>query len=136
MADLIDEVFWLLDAATKKVVAVNRAYETVTGRSLESIENDPSSYEDLIHAGDRAHVLAKLENAVHSGHFDEEFRIVRPDGEVCWVWVKASPVRDSNNTIRQLYGTAQDITAKKLADAQVAEHLVAAGSGARRSGER
>ncbi len=126
MADSIDEVFWLLDAATKKVVAVNRAYETVTGRSLESIERDPSSYEDLIHAGDRAHVLAKLENAVHSGHFDEEFRIVRPDGEVRWVWVKASPAPASNNTIRQLYGTAQDITAKKLADAQVAEHLVAA----------
>jgi PAS domain S-box-containing protein len=126
MADSIDEVFWLLDAATKKVVAVNRAYETVTGRSLESIENDPYSYEDLIHAGDRAHVLAKLENAVHSGHFDEEFRIVRPDGKVRWVWVKASPVRTSDNAIRQLYGTAQDITAKKLADAQVAEHLVAA----------
>jgi PAS domain S-box-containing protein len=126
MADSIDEVFWLLDAATKKMVAVNRAYETVTGRSLESIENDPSSYEDLIHAGDRAHVLAKLETAVHSGHFDEEFRIVRPDGEVRWVWVKASPVRASDNTVQQLYGTAQDITVKKLADAQVAEHIVAA----------
>jgi PAS domain S-box-containing protein len=126
MADSIDEVFWLLDAATKKVVAVNRAYETVTGRSLESIENDPSSYEDLIHAGDRARVLAKLDNAVHSGHFDEEFRIVRPDGEVRWVWVKASPVRASDNAIRQLYGTALDITAKKLADGQVADHLVAA----------
>lgn len=126
MADSIDEVFWLLDAETKKVVAVNRAYEAVTGRSLESIENNPSSYEDLIHAGDRAHVLAKLGNAVHSGHFDEEFRIVRPDGEVRWVWVKASPVRTSDDVIRQLYGTAQDITAKKLAEAQVAEHLVAA----------
>jgi PAS domain S-box-containing protein len=126
MADSIDEVFWLLDAATKKVVAVNRAYETVTGRSLESIETNPSSYEDLIHAADRARVLAKLENAVHSGHFDEEFRIVRPDGEVRWVWMKASPVRASDNVIRQLYGTAQDITPKKLAEAQVAEHLVAA----------
>jgi PAS domain S-box-containing protein len=126
MADSIDEVFWLLDACTKKVVAVNRAYETVTGRSLESIASDPSSYEDLIHASDRAHVLAKLEDAVHSGHFDEEFRIVRPDGEVRWVWVKASPVRAPDNAIRQLYGTVQDITAKKLADAQVAEHLVAA----------
>jgi PAS domain S-box-containing protein len=126
MADSIDEVFWLLDAATKKVVAVNRAYETISGRSLESIASDPSSYADLIHAGDRAHVLAKLENAVHSGHFDEEFRIVRPDGEVRWVWLKASPVRASDNAIRQLYGTAQDITAKKLANAQVAEHLVAA----------
>jgi len=128
MADSIDEVFWLLDAATKKVVAVNRAYETVTGRSLESIQTDPSSYEDVIHAGDRPRVLAKLETAVHSGHFDEEFRIVRPSGEVRWVWVKASPVRASDDTIRQLYGTAQDITAKKLADAQVAEHLVAAES--------
>ena len=126
MADNIDEVFWLLDAETKKVVAVNRAYETVTGRSLESIATNPSSYEDLIYAVDRAHVLAKLENAVHSGHFDEEFRIVRPDGELRWVWVKASPVRSSDDVIRQLYGTAQDITAKKLADAQVAEHLVAA----------
>jgi PAS domain S-box-containing protein len=126
MADCIDEVFWLLDATTKKVVAVNRAYETVTGRSLQSIESDPSSYEDLILAEDRARVLAKLENAVHSGHFDEEFRIVRPDGGVRWVWVKASPVRSLDNTVQQLYGTAQDITAKKLADAQVAVHLVAA----------
>jgi PAS domain S-box-containing protein len=126
MADSIDEVFWLLDATTKKVVAVNRAYETVTGRSLQSIRSNPSSYEDLIHAGDRAHVLAKLETAVHSGHFDEEFRIVRPDGEVRWVWVKASPVRAADDRVSQLYGTAQDITAKKLADAQVAEHLTAA----------
>ncbi len=51
---------------------------------------------------------------------------MRPDGEVRWVWVKASPVPASDNAIRQLYGTAQDITAKKLANAQVAEHLVAA----------
>jgi PAS domain S-box-containing protein len=126
MADSIDEVFWLMDASTKKVIAVNRAYETVTGRSLESIATNPSSYEDLIHPSDRAHVLARLEFAVHSGHFDEEFRIVRPDGEVRWVWVKGYSVSANNHVVRQIYGTTLDITAKKLADAQVAEHLVAA----------
>ena len=126
MADNIDEVFWLMDAATKRVVAVNRAYETITGRSLESIENDPSSYQDLIHAGDRARVLTRLEDAVHSGRFDEEFRIVRPDGEVRWVWAKASLGGTADHAVWQLYGTAQDITARKLADAQVAQHLVAA----------
>jgi PAS domain S-box-containing protein len=126
MADSIDEIFWLLDASTKKIIAVNRAYETVTGRSLESIATNPSSYADLIHPSDRAHVLAKLEIAVHSGHFDEEFRIVRPDGDVRWVWVKGSSVPASDRVVRQLYGTALDITAKKLADALVAEHLVAA----------
>jgi PAS domain S-box-containing protein len=126
MADSIDEIFWLLDASTKKIIVVNRAYETVTGRSLESIATNPSSYVDLIHPSDRAHVLAKLEIAVHSGHFDEEFRIVRPDGEVRWVWVKGSSVAASDRVVRQLYGTALDITARKLADALVAEHLVAA----------
>src|SRR5262249_48306476 len=100
MADSIDEIYWLLDARTKKVLAVNRAYETVTGRSLESISRDPTSYRDLIHAGDRAHVLAKLEQALHSGRFDEEFRIVRPDGATRWVWVKAAPVPTPEGVIR------------------------------------
>jgi PAS domain S-box-containing protein len=126
MADNIEEVFWLLDASTKKVVAVNRAYETLTGRSLESIERNPSSYEDLIHPADRVRVLAKLEDAVHTGRFDEEFRIVRTDSAVRWVWVKGNPVPASDDVIRQLFGTALDITARKLADTQVAEHLLTA----------
>jgi PAS domain S-box-containing protein len=126
MADNIEEVFWLLDASTKKVLAVNRAYQKLTGRSLESIERNPSSYEDLIHPADRVRVLAKLEDAVHTGHFDEEFRIVRADGAVRWVWVKGNPVPAIDDVVRQLFGTALDITARKLADSQVAEHLLTA----------
>jgi PAS domain S-box-containing protein len=116
----------MMDASTKKVIQVNRAYETITGRPLESIETAPSSYTDLIHPVDRELILAKLEDAVHSGHFDEEFRIVRPYGDVRWVWVKASPLPRDGQVIRQLVGTAQDITAKKIAASQVAEHLAAA----------
>jgi PAS domain S-box-containing protein len=126
MADNIQEIFWMLDASTKKLLEVTRAYETITGRSRESIARDPFSYADLIHPGDRVHVLAKLEQAVHSGHLDEEFRIVRPDGEVRWVWVHGFPVRDEHHTIRRLVGAVQDITARKLAEAQVAQHLAAA----------
>jgi PAS domain S-box-containing protein len=126
MADNILEIFWLLDASTKEVLEVNLAYETITGRSLESLARNPRSYADLIHADDRARVLAKLEAAVHSGSLDEEFRIVRPDGEVRWVWAHGFPVRDKDDAIRRLAGTVVDITARKLADAQVAEHLAAA----------
>jgi PAS domain S-box-containing protein len=126
VTDNIHEIVWMMDASTKKVIEVNPAYETITGRSLESIVSDPSSYTDLIHPNDREQVLAKLEDAVHSGHFDEEFRIVRPDGGIRWVWAKASPLPRGGNVIRQLVGTTQDITARKIAAAQVAEHLVAA----------
>lgn len=126
VTDNIHEIVWMMDAASKKVIQINRAYETITGRSLESIESDPHSYADLIHPSDREQVLAKLDEATQSGHFDEEFRIVRPDGGIRWVWVKASALPRTGGVIRQLVGTAQDITARKAAAAQVAEHLTQA----------
>jgi PAS domain S-box-containing protein len=126
MAENIQEIFWMVDAANKEVLYLNPAYEAITGRSVASLLDNPSSYSDLIHATDRVHVLAKLEAATHSGQFNEQFRILRPDGEVRWLWVKAFPVRDKDGAIHRLVGTAQDVTARKSADVQAAEHLVAA----------
>jgi transcriptional regulator with GAF, ATPase, and Fis domain len=97
-----------------------------TGRSLDTIVRDPLSYADLIHASDRVQVLTKLEEALHSGHFNEEFRILRPNGEVLWVWAKATPVLGEDGKVSHLVGTVQDNTARKLADAQVARHLAEA----------
>jgi PAS domain-containing protein len=44
MADNIQEVFWMIDAETRKTLYVNPAYETITGRSRASLKNDPLSY--------------------------------------------------------------------------------------------
>jgi PAS domain S-box-containing protein len=126
MANNIAEIFWMMNPATKEVLYVSPAYETVTGRSLESIYEDRRSYTDLIHASDRVQVLAKLEQATHSGQLDEEFRIVRTDGAVRWVWVKAFPDRDAGGELRWLVGTAQDVTTRKIAEGHVADHLAAA----------
>jgi PAS domain-containing protein len=41
MADNIQEIFWMLDAQTKKTIYVNQAYETITGRSCQSLQQDP-----------------------------------------------------------------------------------------------
>jgi PAS domain S-box-containing protein len=120
MADNIGEIFWTMEADTKKVIYVNPAYEAITGCSLASLRENPTSYAELIHPADRVHVLANLEEATHSGQLNEEFRIVRPDGTERWVWVRAFPV---GRPIRRLVGTVLDITARKLADAQVAQHL-------------
>jgi PAS domain S-box-containing protein len=126
MADNIAEIFWMMNPATKEVLYASPAYETITGRSLESLYDDRRSYADLIHASDRVQVLAKLEWAAHSGQFDEEFRIVRADGAVRWVWVKAFPDRDESGAIRWLVGTTQDVTVRKIAECQVADHLAVA----------
>ncbi len=123
MADNIQEIFWLLDASTKKVLQINRAYEAITGRSIESLSQNPTSYADVIHADDRVRVLTKLEDVTRSGLLNEEFRIIRPDGEIRWVWIHGFPVRGHDGTIHRLAGTVQDITARKLADVQIAKHL-------------
>jgi PAS domain S-box-containing protein len=126
MASHIQEVFWMLNAETKEIVYVSKAYETITGRPLSEIYENPSSYQEVIHPEDRARFLAKLEEAGIAGKFDEEFRIIRPDGVSRWVWSKGSPVRDTSGVARWLVGIAQDITSRKNAELQIAQHLTAA----------
>jgi PAS domain S-box-containing protein len=110
MAGNIQEVFWMLDADTKHALYVNRAYATITGRTVESLCDNPSSYEEVIHPEDRKHVVEKRDEATRTGRFDERFRILHPDGEVRWVWARGFPVRDADGVIRRLVGTALDVT--------------------------
>src|SRR5450759_659668 len=128
MARNIQEIFWMIDADTKQALFVNQAYETITGRSCESLRDSPSSYEELIHPEDRVHVLTKLDEATRSGQFNERFRIVRPQGDIRWVWVRGFPVRDAGGKVRRLVGTALEITAQKEAEEQVAANLAMAKS--------
>jgi PAS domain S-box-containing protein len=128
MAGNIQEIFWMIDAGSKKALYVNQAYEDITGRSCQSLMESPSSYEDIIHPEDRVHVLGKLEEAAQNGQFNERFRIVRPGGDVRWVWARGFPVRDSEGKIRRLVGTVLEITAQKEAEEQVATNLALARS--------
>jgi PAS domain S-box-containing protein len=128
MAGNIQEIFWMIDADSKEALYVNQAYEDITGRSCQSLMESPSSYEDIIHPEDRVHVLGKLEEAAQNGQFNERFRIVRPGGEVRWVWARGFPVRDSEGKIRCLVGTVLEITAQKEAEEQGATNLALARS--------
>ena len=116
----------MIDAESKKALYVNEAYETITGRSCESLRDNPTSYEELIHPEDRTDVLAKLEEATRTGQFNERFRIVSTHGEVHWVPVHGFPVRDGAGKIWRLLGTAQEITEQKRAEDQVATNLAIA----------
>ena len=128
MADNIQEVYWLLDAQTKHVIYINPAYETITGRSLATLRDNPTSYQEAFHPEDRVRVLTRLDEATRTGHLDEEFRIVRPDHVIRWVSVRGFPVRDSAGVIRRLVGVSQDISARKSAEEQMAKNLTLAES--------
>jgi PAS domain S-box-containing protein len=122
----IQEIFWMIDAESKKVVEVNEAYQTITGRTRKSLLENPTSYEEVIHPEDRAHVLGKLDEAIKTGKFDERFRITLPNGRIRWVSVHGFPVRSSAGKVWRLVGTAQDITEQKHAEDEVTRNLAIA----------
>jgi PAS domain S-box-containing protein len=128
MANNIQEIFWMLDPKTKEAVYVNQAFESLTGRPRDSLRANPTSYQELFHPEDRVRVLTRLEDAARTGQFDEEFRIVRPDHSIRWVWARGFPVRDPSGAIHRLVGTALDVTGRKSAEEQMARNLTLAES--------
>jgi PAS domain S-box-containing protein len=121
VANNIQEIIWTMNADTKTVAYVNRAYTTITGHSIEGLHRNPASYRELIFPQDRIRVLSKLQDVLGSGFFDEEFRFIHAGGSVRWIWVKAHVVIDRRG--RWIVGTAQDITSRKEAERQIADHL-------------
>jgi PAS domain S-box-containing protein len=67
---------------------------------------------ELIHPDDREAVTTKWTAACASGEMYESVnRLLRADGEWCWMLVRAVPVRDKDGTPLRWYGTMTDIDA-------------------------
>jgi two-component system, cell cycle sensor histidine kinase and response regulator CckA len=119
MAENIQEIFWMLDAVSRQVIYVSPAYERICGRSCASLYEAPLSYVEVIHPNDRDRVLARLAELVQGGEFDEEFRIMRPNGETRWVANQGFPIRDSQGRIYRVAGVVQDISKRKQVEQEL-----------------
>jgi PAS domain S-box-containing protein len=120
MASHIQEVFWMFDVDSRTPIYINEAFDSLTGYSRAAVMNDLSSGMTILHASDRAGVLAKFEQAVKDGEFDERFRILTKAGAVRWVWGRGFPLHDETGRIRRMVGTLVEITEQKEAEEQVA----------------
>ena len=92
LTDKIQDVLWMIDAAKAKVLYVSPAYETMWGRSRQSLFDDPQSYMEGIHPLDKEMMVRENAAMYQTGYIDAECRVVRPDGSVRWVWIKGNPI--------------------------------------------
>jgi PAS domain S-box-containing protein len=112
MAEQIGEGFWMSDPAKRQMIYVNPAYEQICGHTCASLYMDPHAFLAAIHPEDRERVLAAIPKQV-AGRYDEEYRIVRPDGSIRWIHDRAFPIRNTQGAIERIAGIAADITARK-----------------------
>lgn len=115
LAETLTGVFWLTTPDRKQVLYVSPAYEQIWGRSCASLYADANAFLDGVHADDLEHVKALLP-LTNRQPTNYEFRVVRPDTTVRWVWTRTFPIPDGNGNIDRIAGVAEDITDRKNAE--------------------
>ena len=112
LAENIRDVFWITSPNMIQVIYISPAYQQIWGRTCESLYENPESWLDALYLDDRERVRAAFEKGAR-GEYDEEYRVIRPDGSIRWIRHRAFPVRDGSGEVKRIIGLAQDITEKK-----------------------
>jgi len=114
LAETINGVFFMTNADATSMIYVSPAYESVWGRSCQSLHADPFSWLDGVFPEDRPRVLHLLKQ--NPGGIQTEFRVVRPDGSVRWIRARTFPIEDQKGAVYRLAGIAEDITERKVSE--------------------
>lgn len=119
MTENCNEVFWIATVDLDRFLYISPAYEKIWGRSCASLYAQAPLWLNAIHPDDLNQVVSYLKNrltADEDQRYYQEYRILRPDGSICWIGDRCFPIRNDSKEIYRLAGIAQDITERKLVE--------------------
>jgi len=119
IAETIDEVFWSTTPDKNRMLYVSPAYENIWGRPCAELYANPRQWLAAIHPDDRDAVIHAALTKQANGKYDEEYRILRPDGTVRWIRDRAFPLRNELDEIYRVVGLAEDITGRKRVEEEI-----------------
>jgi PAS domain S-box-containing protein len=117
LTDNIEDVFWMFSAPDGALGYVSPAYATIWGRSLDSLRRQHASWLDGVHPDDRARLAGRWATLATAPHYDEEFRVVLPDGATRWVRDRLFAVRNARAEVYRVARVTSDISARKEMEA-------------------
>ena len=112
----IDQVLFVRDALDPdlRVLYVNDAYESSWGLSKESLYTNPYSFLDVVYPEDKKMVIDTYVNTIKDKkELELDFRIVKPKGEIRWIFARVIPIRNDLGVVNRLIGITDDITERK-----------------------
>ena len=87
---------------------------------VDTHEPNRSWLEKYIPQKDQPRILEVIQVAIRSkGIFELEHRVMRVDGTLGWAFSRAIPMLDSHGQIKEWFGAASDVTARKQAQAAI-----------------
>ena len=93
VASHINEAFWLTSPEERDVYYVSPAYETIVGRSCDSLYADPVSWIESLHPEDRQGIREAMGTrgpGLHRDKRDGEYRVETTDGALRWIRIRSA----------------------------------------------
>ncbi|NJL46999.1 MAG: PAS domain S-box protein [Leptolyngbyaceae cyanobacterium SM2_5_2] len=100
------------DVASGHYTYLNPACTSITGISEREFETVTTLLAH-IHPDDVERVTTALQQQLEGEIFDQEYRFVRPGGEVRWLRSQGYPIHNEAGLVMRVVGTVQDITDRK-----------------------
>ena len=113
LAENIDDVFWMFNLDDGALLYVSDAYTRIWGRSGEALARRPDDWIASIHADDRPALAQRWNALLALAPYDEEYRVVGPQGAIRWVRDRAFLVRDAAERPYRIARITSDITGRK-----------------------
>ncbi|MHC5769679.1 MAG: PAS domain-containing protein [Nostoc sp.] len=134
LAENIDAVFWIKEVSKNRVSYVSPAYKKLWGLNPQELYQGQQAWVDRIHPEDRESTDRAFHEKAVAGQFDEEYRIILPNGSIRWVHDRCFPLRDETGEIYRFAGIAEDISDRKqveqsLRDSEERLQMALEGSG-------
>ncbi len=110
-----NDVAWSADPTTWETVFLSRSAESVYARPVSEFFDNCGLWRSLIHPDDRDRVETLIPVLFSTQVLDLEYRIIRPSGEVRWLYQRLRLIRDAKGEALRIDGIATDITERKQA---------------------
>lgn len=76
---------------------------------------------EYTHPDDQERLMEAFVNSINTGHYQCNYRLIRPDGEIRHVYAKSKVVYKEDGSPEKHIGLLQDVTERKLAEQKIIE---------------
>lgn len=113
LLESVDNLVWCTSLDGHQLLFLNQAAQQIYGRPRSEFIENPNLWAEVIHPEDRIRVEAHLRELVDRGQIEQQYRILRPDGEIRWLQDRARIIYDSDGQPARVGGIAADITEQR-----------------------
>ncbi|MFZ5511663.1 MAG: EAL domain-containing protein [Pseudomonadota bacterium] len=111
--DSLGDIVWSISLPSLRLDYLNPAAEHVYGRPAGHFAGHLNHWLETVHPDDRERMRGYARDVLEKGSHSAEYRIVRPDGEVRWLFDRARVVTNERGRRLRIDGIAADVTERK-----------------------